>query len=480
MKVVLVNPPNTIESTPRDVDVFIAKLEPLGLLYLAASLEQAGIETAVVDAFSQGLSLAATVDMIAASSPDVIGISFVTSAAVVAEALCVALRKRCPQARIALGHCHASVFHEYYLRAKVADFVFHGEAERSLVDVVEALRDSRTTNGIAGVTFLDGDRVAGDPTRQYIDDLDSLPLPARHLVNMALYGESRTINNPYVPRRGEKTRTMFASRGCVTGCTFCVTHDQRRFRFRAADAVVAEMHLLKDKYNAGFIMFLDSLFTGNKARVAEICGGIRSSGLGIPWCCDAHVNHVTRELLAAMRAAGCHNIRFGIESGNNDVLKRIHKGTTVERIRSAVAMTREAGIKAGGYFMLGLPADTPATMQQTIDLAVSLKLDFAQFGIAVPYPGSEWYAELKKDGILPSTAEEERLTWEHYASHAAFTGLDPVYTPKGLSAAQLVGFQRRAIRTYYLRPREIVRYCKRLSWGNLAALVRAALSLFRG
>jgi magnesium-protoporphyrin IX monomethyl ester (oxidative) cyclase len=286
----------------------------------------------------------------------------------------------------------------------------------------------------------------------------------------------------FVSRKGEKTRFMFSSRGCLYDCNFCVCHDSRQYRVRAPSNVVNEMESLVARYDARHINFLDALFIGKKERVLAICDEIKKRRISVGFVIEAHVNLVSPEMLEALKSAGCYGIYYGLESGNDEVLRRVRKGSRVARSREAVQWTKDAGLKIMGFFMLGMPGETIRTMQDTLNLAKSLPLDLAQFGLMVPYPGSALYDTLAQEGKIRmgENIEETLALWERFSPHAAFSGREPVFAPEGMTAEQIVDFQRRAIRSYYLRPREIIRYLGRVNRRNAARLAREGLKLFFG
>jgi len=482
MDVLLINPPQHLERASDDSDTFMGAIEPLGLLYLAGALLKAGFEVAVLDALPEGSSTEEILAKAEALQPLVVGLTGVTSNGHVLFHLGKALRARLPGAKVVFGNLHASFFHEFYLKNGCADFIFHGEAEESLAKAVRMLKQGRNPLGIPGVTGMDNGRVCGNPEPQYMMDLDLLPIPARHLVPMEKYGDFQTSNNLFVSRKGEKTRFMFSSRGCIYDCTFCVCHDDRRFRVRSSRNVVDEMEELKTRYDTAHINFLDSVFVGKKERVFELCKEIKERRLNISFVIEGHVNLVSPEMLRALKEAGCYGVYFGLESGNDEVLRTVRKGFRVQRVRESIRWTREAGLKAAAYFMLGMPGETVKSMQDTVDLALSLPLDLAQFSIMVPYPGSEIYETLSQNNRFPSpeNREETLALWERFSPHPAFSGKDPVYVPEGLAAEQVIAFQKRAIRSYYLRPREFFRYLRRLNRRNVFKMARAFTKIMTG
>ena len=188
--------------------------------------------------------------------------------------------------------------------------------------------------------------------------------------------------------KGTVSRHAVSSRGCVFQCKFCVVHQERRFRSHSPKRVVDEIVDLQEHYDCGCLSFVDPSFVRNKKRVHAVCDEIRRQGIRIPCRYEGHVRMVDRPLLEAMKAAGCVNIAYGIESGSQGMLRTIGKNVDLEHVTEAVRLTQAVGIAASGLFILGLPGETREQMEQTIELAAPLPLDLAQFSMYVPYPGS--------------------------------------------------------------------------------------------
>jgi len=478
--ILLINPPQSFSKTKEVSPLFMGEIEPLGLLYLAGALERAGYSVAVFDALRRTSAWIQILDTIRQLRPRAIGLTGVTSNGSVIFRLGKAIQEHFPEIPILAGNLHVSIFHEFYLKNKAVHFVFHGEAEESLPRALPAILDKRYPVGIAGVSWWQEGALQGSQEPQRISQLDHLALPARHLIDMDSYGTFTTSNNIYIPRKGEKTRFLFSSRGCVFNCSFCVCNDHQRFRARSPEAVVDEMELLVHQYRATHLNFLDPLFVGNRERVFKICEEIQKRKLRVSFVSEAHAKLVSLEMLRTIKAAGGYGLYFGIESGNDEVLKTINKNVTKEQITQAVAWAKEAGLKVAGFFMLGLPGDSLSRMQETVDFAKKLRLDLAQFSITVPYPGSVLYSEDSgKELAAPPEADVESTLnhWDRFSPHAALSGTTPVYAPLGLMHGQVLDFQKKAIRSYYLRPAEIFRYARRIKRSNFASLVRAVWKL---
>ena len=371
---------------------------PLGIGYLAAIAESEGHTVAIFDlGLAPDTPLEDDVARIVAYAPDLVGMTAMTNNYHSAQQT-FALLKAQQAAPLLVGGPHATLFPERVLGDPNVDYLIYGEGEEPFRQLLRTMAwegvrpDEASLRGIAGLCFKttagpepDG-LVRNDPA-PLLHDLDTLPMPARHLFELGRY--------PLYAPNGERMVTLLTSRGCPFGCSYCFKGIMgRKYRQHSPDYVLREVHTLVDEYHYRHLYFIDDLFTFDQQRLHEICERIVADKLDIRWQCLARVDTVSREGLALMYRAGCREIHYGIESGNAEVLKRIDKRITHEQVRAAIDWTNAAGITAKGYFMLGLPGDTEETMQQTIALACELDLDLAMFSLTTPFPGTRLWDEL--------------------------------------------------------------------------------------
>ncbi len=426
MKILLVQPP------PRRAAREDIVVPPLGIAYLAAVLEREGHEVSVLDAFAEGLDTAAAGERIRRFSPDAVGITGMTPVIDNAFRLAAEAKRHAPV--VILGGPHVSVAGQrVFEQCADIDYAIQGEGERSVPRLLAALSsggDLRQVEGLITREFV-------NPPARFVDDLDGLPFPARHLLPNDRYR--------YILSTGKVT-TMFTSRGCPYRCIFC---DKAvfgsRWRSRSAASVLDEMEQANREFGIGSIVIYDDLFTVNRERTVEICRGILDRGLKIEWKCEGRVNIVDAETLRWMKRAGCTMIAYGVESGNQSGLDYLDKGTTLDQVRNAFALTRKAGIKPMAYFILGIPVETYRDELRTIAFAKEIRPAFAQFSILSPTPGTKlyddavangWYREvdarnpmdkdLKRPAILNENWDEEKLTRILREAHRRFY-LDPRY-----------------------------------------------------
>ncbi len=438
MKILLIQPP------PRELVSEDIVVPPLGIAYLAAVLERKGHTVGIIDGFAEQLDAAGLEERIKAFGPDLAGITGMTP--VIDNAFRTAKIARRYAGTIVLGGPHVSVFgRKIFEQAPEIDLAIQGEGEVSISLLADALQAGRDPSSVPGLVTRD---IQNAPAA-YIEDLDTLPLPARHLLPNDRYR--------YILAKGRVT-TIFSSRGCPYQCIFC---DKAvfgsRWRARSAENVLAEIEHVVREFGVRSIVFYDDLFTVKKDRVIEICRGILDRGLDIEWKCEGRVNITDEESLTWMKRAGCSMIAFGVESGNQKGLDYLNKGTTVEQIRRAFALTRKAGIKPMGYFVLGIPVETFEEEIGTIEFAREIHAAYAQFSVLSPTPGTRlyddvirmgWYREveamnpmdkeLKRPAILNENWDEEKLNRILKEAHRRFY-LSPWYIWQRLKETRSLG-----------------------------------------
>ena len=350
---------------------------PLGLCYAAAAFEAAGAEVILLDYIVREYTPEKLKRELTAFSPDIIGTSCVTMNFKGAAAILSEAKAACPNAHTLMGGPHASFDIENTLTAYPAiDGIVVGEAEETLKEFTAVFKNKKSWNGIAGMAFRDGDRIAQTPKREFIRDLDTLPLPSRHLLPLARY---KALGFPV---------SIITGRGCPNRCIFCLGRKMVGFqvRHRSPERVADEIESL---LALGFttINIADDLFTANKKRVMALCREIKKRGLIFSWSVFSRVNTVDEELLRTMMDAGCTSVSFGIESGNTEMLKRVKKGITIAQVEKAAALCHKVGIRAHASFIAGLPGESRQTLEESVALKDRIKIEYG-FHYLAPFPGT--------------------------------------------------------------------------------------------
>ena len=246
---------------------------------------------------------------------------------------------------------------------------------------------------------------------------------------------------------------IVTSRGCPAGCTYCIKHVtyQNTVRLLSPARILQELLILRDLGVTNIHMYAD-LFTVNREQVIGLCQAIIDAKLKIRWTCNSRVDFVDEEMLTIMGRAGCWYIAWGIESGNERILRKAHKGASPAKAQRALTWAKNAGIKNWGYFIIGLPGETVETIRETIDLSKALPLDVALFHVAAPYPGTPFFFEVVKNGWF-----REGTRWEQVDMDKG-----TVLQYENLSAEELLAWQRRAFREWALRPGPMLTYLQML------------------
>ncbi|MCL5999505.1 MAG: radical SAM protein [Chloroflexi bacterium] len=324
----------------------------------------------------------------------------------------------------------------------------------------ERISTSHTQLGaIKGLVWRRGDAITVNADRPFVRNLDDLPMPLHHLLPLDQY-RIPMVKGPYT--------FIVTSRGCTAGCKYCIKHVSYQFsiRLRTPESIMEELWALNKLGIHNIHMYAD-LFTVNREQVVGLCNLIIKEGLKIKWTCNSRVDYVDKEMLQLMGKAGCWCISWGIESANEQILKKAAKGYRLEQAPRALQWAHEAGILNWGYFIIGLPGETTDTIQQTIAFSKKLPLDIALFHVAAPYPGTPFFFEvLENNWFRPGTQ------WEQVDMDKS-TVLDY----QGLKAEELEYWQKRAFREWAFRPRPIWTYIKSI---NGPQVLRSAVEIGLG
>jgi anaerobic magnesium-protoporphyrin IX monomethyl ester cyclase len=423
----------------------------LSLATIAAPLVQKGYEVKVVDMDLPGMTLAKLQRAMRDYAPSYVGITGTTPLYSEMVNLSQLVKDSDNLITVVVGGVHASVLPEEFIRLDSVDIVAYGEGDFTLIEILSGV----PLQEVKGIYYKSDGSVIQNEPRELVQDLDTLPYPAWALFDLKRYKAS------YLAVRKNPVGPLETSRGCVFGCNFCnKSIFGRAFRVKSVGRVVDEMeYMLKVGFKE--IHIQDDGFSTNLERAKEICDEIVRRDLRFPWSLfnGVRVDRVDLELMQKLKAAGCYQVAFGFESGNQEVLNATNKGTTLDQARQAVEMAQAAGLWTFGFFMFGLPGDTEETMQETIDFAVKLDLDLAKFDITIPYPGTPLYEMWKAKGYIKT---EE---WSQYICH----GYDvQIYEHPNVDWQSLQYYYRKAYRTYYLRPKFFFkRFKKDLRSGDL-------------
>lgn len=443
-KILLVNPPSwvAIYNTSR-ISAAVPKLPAQSIGILSAVLLEEGFEVRPLDLLLAKNPYDELEAVIEEFSPDAIGVSFTTP--LYGEALKIAqiAKDLDPDCLLIAGGVHPTALPEEMLLDTNFDVAVIGEGE---ITLPELLRTDDLTS-VKGIGFKQDGKVVLTGPREPISDLDTLPLPAWNLFDVDSYRASR------ITSRRNPIGGILTGRGCAYPCTFCnKSVFGKKYRKKSPSRVIEELKYLLD---CGFreIHFLDDLFTMNMDYAKEVCRLIIKDGLDFTWnlFSGLRVDTVDRELLLLLKDAGCYTVSYGVESGNEELLKAIGKSFTLYQCRSAFALTREIGLESVGFFMFGLPGETVETMEKTIDFAIELNPTYAKVTTLLPFPSTPLFEQLEADGRIKSR------DWNLYNFHCT----RDVWEHPNLTWDQLRHYYNRFYRRFYLRPAYIAGRLKR-------------------
>jgi radical SAM superfamily enzyme YgiQ (UPF0313 family) len=436
--------------------------QPIGTLYVAASLREAGHEVAFLNGAFR--SREEILRALGEQRPALVGIYATAFGWQKARETAAAVRALLPAAFIVAGGPYPIAAQEACLaEAPAFDAVVTGEGEDTLVELAARLGRGEGLAGLAGTVCRDGDAVLKNPPRPLITDLDRLPFPARDLLD-----DSRVYVPPPATYRRKPVAVMITSRGCNRRCIFCFQIDRTRehgIRRRSIDNVLAEIRvILGQGYRE--IKFLDDTLAADRDRALELARRIRAEKLDFTWFASACVHQVDRELLEAFRRAGCWAILFGAESGVQKNLNALRKGITLEQTRRAVSEAKAAGLRVHTPFIFGIPGETYAEGLETIRFACELDPDIASFHALTPFPGSELYERRAELGTVAGD-----LT--------SYTYQGAAFVPHTMTREQIQQLRQEAYRTFYSRPGYLLRRAAGIrSLHEAGAAWRSARSLF--
>lgn len=374
---------------------------PFFLAYSAALLRENGFSVKVIDAIALDMAEDEFLEIVKQMEPHLILYETTTPTINYDLKLSSKLKKILPSCYIALAGPHVTIYGQEILSANPSiDFILKGEYEFTLLELVQALKDAKKIP--RGVIYCEGKKIIDTGYAELIDPLDRLPFPARDIFpsndepNPLIYWDGFCQGYPAIQ--------MHSSRGCPYKCYFClwnqVIYRNGKYRTFSAQRVVDEMEEVVREYHPKEIYFDDDDFTIRKTHVLAICDEIRKRKLKVNWSCMADIINLDEEMLTAMAHAGCIGIKFGIESADPDILKKIGKPINLSKVKPLINLCSKLGIKTHASFTLGLLEENAIKIRHTIKYASELALNSIQLSIATPYPGTEFFKIVKNKGYL--------------------------------------------------------------------------------
>jgi len=453
--IILVNPP---DSKSKYKEYFNISAPPLGIAYIASVLEGDGINVEIIDCAAEDIGFKSLKNRIRGKDPLLCGITSTTP--LINEALESAkLIKRNIDGYVALGGPHPTFLHEKIIQnCDYVDFVVRGEGEITFLKLFNTLENGEDLDKIKGITYKDGqnEEMIINEEREPIEDLDKLPYPARHLLP----------NDSYKLFDIDRITTMTFSRGCPMSCSFCASSAMhgRKVRKRSATDVINEIKNVKNNYNVKNVAFMDDTFTLFPEWVRKFCSQLINKDIDIGWGCTARVDKMDEDLLKLMREAGCHTLFIGVESGVQEILDSIKKGTNIKQIKKAFHTARGLNFRTIASLAIGLPGETKDTIKESIEFVKNLEASYALFSVATPYPGTEFYKKSRKGGLI---------NIDDWSKYNLFS---PILETTELSLIEVKKLQKKAFKEFYLRPA----YLTKMLWREGLPFLKIVKSIFGG
>ncbi len=375
------------------------------------------------------------------------------------------LANLCPEkVKVILGGIHASsVPGEVLEEHKKIDLVVRREGEDTIVEIL----DEKPLEEIDGLSYRKDGEIIHNKDSQFIEDLDSLPFPARDLLPMEKYFsfEARQYPIDYI----------VSGRGCPYRCTFCADFitSGRKLRIRSGESIVKEIEHLIENYGVKEIDFQDDNFTFHADRVFEFCDLMIKKGLNkkVIWkiANGVRCDKLTLPMLKKMKKAGCYMLSLGIESGNQEILDKMRKAEKLQDIRNAAKWCKQAGIESRGLFIFGNLGENKKTMIDTIEFAKTLPLGTATFHICIPMPGTEYYEIINREGKFLDVG------YEGYTAYSDGAFIHGDVTPKLMSK-----MQKKAYREFYIRPSFALRRLFKIkTFKDVKLIVKGSMEVFK-
>lgn len=440
MKAALIFTPNQLHPNYRELafrDDSIGSIPPLSLMYVAAIMEQEGVEVLILDMAAERLSYSEALARVELFSPDLLGFT-ITTMSFHPVLNWIKRFKKDTALPVLVGGDHLRLYPEESMTHEAIDYCILGEAEIPLPIFIKAFRNGDGFDGIEAIGYRFDGRVVINRTTRVVEDIDTVPLPAVHLIKNQLYEN--------IIARHKNFTAMVSSRGCPFNCTFC-NANQQKYRLRSPKSFVDEIERNLTQFNIRDFDIYDSTFTADHGRVLAICNEISQRGLDVTFSVRSRVDVVDSVMLDHLKMAGCHTIMYGIESSNAELLRQMNKSISPQQVSDIIEYTNRSGIRSLGFFMFGYPGESRESIEDTIRFALALPLDYAQFTILVPMPDTVIYAYYRERGLPDYWADYTR----NESCDLPIELIDTRLTRNEVSACIADAYRR-----FYFRPRIIM------------------------
>lgn len=459
--IALITPPSSKEKEFGLLSTAGANRPPLNLLNIGAVLLQKGYSVSIIDGLTKKGGRKEVVESIVALNPRFIGLSSVTAYIYECANIANELHERLPGVPIIIGGIHVTTLPIETLQCFPSfDVGVVGEGETTIIELIKSLEKKEDLSGICGLVIRTKNGIQLTSTRMLIKDLDTLPLPAWHLLPDYI--------KTYQPTLARKTRLPSAyivtSRGCPHTCSFCnnIVHG-RTFRSYSVDYIMKMVNYMVDTYKIKDLTIYDENLALKKSRIIQFCDRMISVNYDLTWSCDARADSIDEEILSYMYKAGCRAIWFGMESGNPEMLRRYNKKIRLEDLKRASFLTKKYDLKVCGSFIIGGPGETKDTIRDTIRFAKQIKLDYLSPHYYTPIPGTPDYNTIAQHGTVDLDYRSATMTQVTFAPH-------------GATFSDVRNWYIQVLISFYIQPRIIFRLTKEMGMLNLIRSVFLFLS----
>lgn len=438
--------------------IVLPPIPPTDLMYCASIAEKAGYECKIKDYSVENGDLETLKQDIKDFNPDYIVLNIASTTFETDMNAVIAAKEAKKDIITILEGAHFLTFNKSVLeKYKEADIIIRGEVENTFKDIIEGILLSE----IKGITYRKGREIFHNENREFIENLDELPLPARHLIKNELYIR---------PDTGEKQAIIRVSAGCPYHCFFCLATpvSGSKARYRSAENIISEIKECVEKYDIKNFVFWSDLFTANPQTVIDLCRKIKEENLNITWSANSRVDTINEELIKVMKDAGCTLMSFGIESGSQEILDKIGKKITKEQAIKAIKLCKKFKMKTFAYFVLGLPWENKKHIIETIKFSLKLDPDYVNYYTATVLPGSRFYEYVKTNGL------EDLNNKDFYKNPYYY----PCVKTEFLTKDEIKNLHKYAVKKFYLRPKYILKKLQEIK--NLSQLknyIKAGLNV---
>lgn len=445
--IIFINPPYEQIGPGYEYVKHISNSSPsLGLLHLAAQTQKDGYTTKIIESDLEGYTPLEVADIVIKEKPKFIGITLFTVGVENASIIAGEVKKKLPEIPILVGGPHMSSMGMGTMeRFPMFDLAVLHEGEKPISEILPLLERGESISHLGGIIYKDKNgKLVQTPPDTIQLQLDDLPVPAWELLPNF---PDRYLLAIYDYPKGP-VATFSASRGCPFKCEFCDTSTfGSKVRYYSPEKVFEIMQMLQSKYGIQHLQFVDDLFIANKNRVSRLCDLIVENNFKMTWSCTARVDTINPEILAKMKKAGCWEISYGLETGSDEMLKKMRKATTIEKAERAVNWTHKAGIRCKGLFMLGYPGEDMDTIQETKNFVHKIPLTTMNLSKFTPYPGSPIYRKLYGTSIR----DED---WDR------MNGMNFVWEPENVPIETLNSEYKEILESFYKRKEVLLHYAE--------------------